>query len=99
MGGSGKYAYPKYVWSPTGGWWNTAPKNWLRNTYFALFGIFVTASTLFYISASNERRSIPLRPIPSQSWAKHTLDDDPDYFEKRELYHQNKKSFLSRVLP
>lgn len=44
-------------------------------------------------------RQTPERPIPSQRWARHTLEDDPDYYAKREEYHRNKKSFLDRLLP
>jgi hypothetical protein len=31
MGGGRKFAYPKWVWSPSGGWWPT-PANWKRNS-------------------------------------------------------------------
>ena len=31
QGGVKKFDYPKYVWSPTGGWWCN-PRNWKRNT-------------------------------------------------------------------
>jgi hypothetical protein len=35
----------------------------------------------------------------SQRWAKHTLDDDPDYPLKLEQYKKNKKSLWKRILP
>ncbi len=51
-------------------------------------------------SAQLERRyRAPDRPIPSQRWCKHTLEDDPDYLTKREAYHANKKPLLERILP
>lgn len=32
MGGGGQHPYPRYVWSPTGGWW-TRPAAWKANTF------------------------------------------------------------------
>ncbi|CAM9776298.1 unnamed protein product [Chrysoparadoxa australica] len=77
MGGGRRYHYPKYVWSPAGGWW-ADPKNWKRNTMFAsalLVGLVaVTAST----SWQKERRPIaPASHIPSQRFAKFAKTDDP----------------------
>ncbi len=31
MGGARRYPYPKWVWSPAGGWWNTDPVGGKRN--------------------------------------------------------------------
>lgn len=44
MGGGRKFPYPKYVWSPYGGWWPT-PKNWQRNTAM----LFTVTSCLSYM--------------------------------------------------
>jgi hypothetical protein len=38
MGGARRYPYPKWVWSPAGGWWPTSP-NYKRNAV-----IYVTCS-------------------------------------------------------
>lgn len=38
MGGGRKYHYPKWVWSPAGGWW-AAPASWKRNT--AIYAVAV----------------------------------------------------------
>ena len=79
--GAANFPYPKWVWSPAGGWW-CQPKNANRNTAIA-FG--VNAFILFLcckFSAANERR-ITLAaheaayPIPSQYWCKHAVEDDP----------------------
>lgn len=36
MGGGRRFPYPKYVWSPAGGWWAN-PAHWKRNT--AIFAV------------------------------------------------------------
>lgn len=36
MGGGNKFHYPKWVWTPTGGWWAN-PRNWRRNTFATAF--------------------------------------------------------------
>ena len=36
MGGQRRYNYPKFVWSPVGGWWNVSPPNWKKNTAIAV---------------------------------------------------------------
>lgn len=60
----------------------------------------VAVAYLWKVSADNERRyRTPDRPIPSQRWAQHTLEDDPDYYAKREAYHANKRPLLERILP
>jgi hypothetical protein len=82
------------------GWWNNSRPDWKRNTMIAGGVIAGLVGIMFKVSADNERRyRTPDRPIPSQRWAKHTLEDDPDYYEKREAYHRNKKPFWERVLP
>lgn len=40
MGGGHRFHYPKWVWSPAGGWWAAAP-NWRRNT--AIYFVFMAA--------------------------------------------------------
>eukprot|EP01135_Chromosphaera_perkinsii_P001524 Nk52_evm4s206 gene=Nk52_evmTU4s206 len=77
MGGTPRYEYPRYVWSPAGGWWCNPP-NWKRNTFLAFAGTFAAASLVFQWSSSIERRPIaPIRPIPSQGWCKWAKVDDP----------------------
>ena len=43
MGGGRHFEYPKWVWSPAGGWW-PKPINWQRNTVF--YGIFVVIASV-----------------------------------------------------
>ncbi|GLD99525.1 hypothetical protein PINS_up008251 [Pythium insidiosum] len=35
MGGVDKYPFPKYTWSPAGGWWHET-KNWRTKTGIAM---------------------------------------------------------------
>ncbi|KIL66609.1 hypothetical protein M378DRAFT_74917 [Amanita muscaria Koide BX008] len=65
QGGGARYPYPKYVWSPAGGWW-TRPQNWLSNTAIAFSGILAVTYLTWSVSAKNERRTVqPDRFIPS----------------------------------
>ena len=77
--GAVNFPYPKWVWSPAGGWWCNPP-NWKRNTAIC-FGIWGGILALaFKWSSENERRYLPPYenyPIPSQYWAKHAVEDDP----------------------
>lgn len=36
MSGDPRFPHPKYVWSPSGGYW-PRPRHWFRNTMFAAF--------------------------------------------------------------
>jgi len=99
MGGGDRFPYPKFVWTPTGGWWHQKPKNWKRNTFFTIAIGLLGAVPIFLYSASQERTNIPARPIPSQRWRAHALEDDPDYLTKREEYKKNVKPLLERILP
>ena len=47
MGGARRFPYPKWVWSPSGGWWPN-PVNWKRNT-----AIYLGASFLICAAAGN----------------------------------------------
>ncbi|KAK0431353.1 uncharacterized protein ARMOST_12691 [Armillaria ostoyae] len=70
MGGGGRYPYPKYVWSPAGGWW-VQPSNWKANTAVVATGIFAIAYLVGSLSAAREQRPIaPKKWIPSMLWAK-----------------------------
>merc|ERR1711916_57350 len=98
MGGE-RFRFAKYVWSPAGGW-GANPPNAARNIKYAYAGMIVLCGGVFYVSATNERRyRVPDRPIPSQRWATHTLEDDPEYPQKLVEYKKNKPSFFSRILP
>lgn len=77
MGASEKMPYPKWVWSPAGGWY-CHPKQWERNTKIGFVAIAVITFFTWTYSASKERRlSPPDRPIPSQMWCKYANVDDP----------------------
>ena len=76
-GASPKFAYPKQVWSPAGGWW-VEPAQWQRNTMYAGAAMGGAVACIWIFSARNERRPMPpVRHIPSQYWSKHAADDDP----------------------
>ncbi|XP_065070205.1 uncharacterized protein LOC135695148 [Rhopilema esculentum] len=77
MGGGKRFDYPKYVWSPTGGWW-CEPRNWKRNTAFAFIGLFAAMIPIIYYDYNNLRRlKPPHTPLPWQKFAKHAVEDDP----------------------
>ena len=78
--GAANFPYPKWVWSPAGGWW-CEPKNGPRNTMIAagIWGVILYLGARF--SSANERRihapHDAAYPIPSQYWCKHAVEDDP----------------------
>jgi hypothetical protein len=41
MGGGRQFLYPKWVWSPAGGWWAN-PTHWKRNSM--IYGAFVVGA-------------------------------------------------------
>lgn len=43
MAGGHHFPYPKWVWSPAGGWW-AKPKHWKRDTVI----FYVVAGTMLY---------------------------------------------------
>ncbi|ELR18194.1 uncharacterized protein ACA1_369260 [Acanthamoeba castellanii str. Neff] len=101
MGGGPRFPFPKWVWSPAGGWWCENPPNAQRNLRIVLGLNFAIAGAVFFISAANERRllSHPTIPVPSQRWSAWTKVDDPDYKRKLAAYHKNKKPLWERILP
>lgn len=78
--GASPFPYPKWVWSPAGGWF-CLPTHWKRNTFFmaAAWGVILTFT--FKWSAANERALMPppdnMFPTPSQNFRKHAAEDDP----------------------
>ncbi|EKM82323.1 hypothetical protein AGABI1DRAFT_82136 [Agaricus bisporus var. burnettii JB137-S8] len=74
MGGGARYPYPKYVWSPAGGWW-VRPSNWASNTAIVAGGMAAVLYAVWRVSANNEQRiTQPSRFIPSMLWAKEYED-------------------------
>jgi len=75
--GAANFPYPKWVWTPAGGWWCNPP-NWKRNTMIAGVVWVGVLGVCASFSSNNERR--PLKPmaypIPSQFWCKHAVADD-----------------------
>ena len=78
MGAGPLMPYPKWVWTPAGGYY-CHPTHWKRNTAILGVGYFLFMCYVFRHSAENERRLNPPKngPIPSQSWCTHAADDDP----------------------
>ncbi len=58
MGGGHRFPYPKYVWSPSGGWWAT-PANWKRNTLIFI-AFQVSVCYIFTLYAEPRVVSYPL---------------------------------------
>lgn len=48
-GGAKRFEYPKYVWSPSGGWW-CEPRNWRRNTAIGFGIIFAACIPICWLS-------------------------------------------------
>lgn len=75
--GAANFPYPKWVWTPVGGYWPNPPK-WKRNT--AMMAAAWAGITLFTFnwSRNNERRPLSpvVYPIPSQYWCKYAAEDD-----------------------
>mmetsp|Transcript_49298 Transcript_49298/g.115338 ORF Transcript_49298/g.115338 Transcript_49298/m.115338 type:complete len:86 (-) Transcript_49298:17-274(-) len=70
-----KWPYPKWVWSPVGGWW-CEPPNAKRNLGITMVGLVVVLGVVCKFSSAHERRpNTPIRPIPSEMWCKHALVD------------------------
>ena len=136
MGGGSRFPFPKFVWSPAGGWWTDAPPNRVRNLRLLMAGafVFVVTPAVLFCSAREvrdtckakrsrrrmpplesavrsrscllaidwsllQRRNVPLKPIPSQRWYKHALEDDPEYPQKLEAYQRSRESLWARILP
>lgn len=56
MGGGHRYPYPKWVWSPSGGWWHT-PKNANRN---AVIYVGVCSIISYFVVSYCEPRTVSL---------------------------------------
>eukprot|EP01032_Pedospumella_encystans_P008198 gene8198-9757_t len=54
MGGGRRYPYPKWVWSPAGGWWPN-PTNWKRNA--ALY-VGVTFTLAYFVAQYADANTI-----------------------------------------
>lgn len=52
-GGGNRFEYPKYVWSPSGGWWCN-PRHWRRNTAYAMIICGMLGGVMFYVSSRLE---------------------------------------------
>ncbi len=62
QGGTKHFEYPKYVWSPAGGWWCN-PRHWKRNTAIAFVISGALTGVMWYISAQLEVRTCYSRVI------------------------------------
>ncbi|KIY53900.1 hypothetical protein FISHEDRAFT_22489, partial [Fistulina hepatica ATCC 64428] len=47
--GGGRFPYPRYVYSPAGGWWGQ-PAAWKMNTFLVACGIGVAAYFVWNLS-------------------------------------------------
>ncbi|KCV70812.1 hypothetical protein H696_03163 [Fonticula alba] len=56
MGAGSQFPYPKWVWSPSGGWWTHQP-HWVRNTaiVYGLAAVFIIYPC-YRFSKNNEVR-------------------------------------------
>eukprot|EP00512_Aurantiochytrium_limacinum_P001733 CAMPEP_0171484634 /NCGR_PEP_ID=MMETSP0958-20121227/109_1 /TAXON_ID=87120 /ORGANISM="Aurantiochytrium limacinum, Strain ATCCMYA-1381" /LENGTH=77 /DNA_ID=CAMNT_0012017355 /DNA_START=80 /DNA_END=313 /DNA_ORIENTATION=- len=74
MGGGPRYNYPKYVWSPSGGWWQDNV-NWRRNTMFAVGAMAVIGVTVA-VWADHHVVEYDRSPDvkPAKRWAQRGID-------------------------
>ncbi|EGF84374.1 hypothetical protein BATDEDRAFT_22366 [Batrachochytrium dendrobatidis JAM81] len=86
QGGGGERApYPKWVWTPYGGWW-THPKHAFRNSLVHSGIILGLCVCIFKFSAEHEtRHKYPKVWIPSMLWAKEFHDPVSVAFWKEQL--------------
>ncbi len=63
MGGGRKFEYPKWVWSPAGGWWPN-PTNWKRNS--VIFSVFAVG-LMWAANDFGERNTVSTFPILVQT--------------------------------
>ena len=62
MGGGHHFEYPKWVWSPSGGWW-PKPQAWKRNA--GLYMVWVGAASLYLYTYATPRTVAYVRkPVP-----------------------------------
>ena len=68
--GGHHFPYPKWVWSPSGGWW-PKPVHWQRNT--ALYAV-VMAGAAFWLYQNAEAKTVAYYPkaIPKSPEKKDT---------------------------
>ena len=58
MGGGRRFWYPKWVWTPTGGWWPEAKTpHWKRNTAIFVVAEFVA---LYYVAQWADKNTVRL---------------------------------------
>jgi len=80
--------------------WYTQNVNWKRNTFIAIGAISLLTIGVLRLSFNNERRYAPgPRPVFGQRFSSHTLEDDPQYYEKLQYYKENKKPLWKRIFP
>lgn len=78
--------------------WYAENAMWKRNAAIVAGGLVLASLYVFRSSASLERRFNPgAIPVPSQSWSAHTLEDDPQYYQKLTDWKKNKKSIWQRI--
>jgi hypothetical protein len=65
MGGGHHFEYPKWVWSPSGGWW-PKPTAWKRNAGVFAFGLAMSATWLYKYATPRTVAYYPRKP-PSSS--------------------------------
>ena len=61
MGGGHHFEYPKWVWSPAGGWW-PKPQAWKRNALGFTFMLGITATYLYSYATPRTIAYYPKKP-------------------------------------
>nr|KAJ3422853.1 hypothetical protein HK105_005937 [Polyrhizophydium stewartii] len=90
-GGGAHFPYPKWVWTPYGGWW-TNPKNRAFNSLVTGSIVLASAAILFKISAEVEtRHRYPRVWIPSMLWSKEFHDPVSVAYWKEQLAKEGRE--------
>ena len=55
MGGGRPFKYPKWVWSPAGGWWANPPN---ANRNLVAYLVFVVAPLSYFVYGYSERHTV-----------------------------------------
>jgi len=71
MGGGHHFEYPKWVWSPAGGWW-PKPQAWKRNALTFTVGLAMTSAYLYTYATPRTVAYYPKKvPVTEESHGHH----------------------------
>ncbi|KAI9208128.1 uncharacterized protein BJ171DRAFT_471824 [Polychytrium aggregatum] len=91
LGGGGKYPFPQWVWSYSGGWWGL-PKQWKSNSVITATAMVAATGVVFNFSAGREiRHHYPEKWIPSMLWSRDFHDPEFVAVWKKQLEKEGRE--------